>query len=138
MMTTTSPNIVGVSLGMVVIDEVRIPNKPPLRDLIGGSGSWATLGQRLFATESASVGCLVVAGKDFPETAKSEFERWGLTLVVRGRENETSTRGLLIYEDDKFGREHLLAIYPGACTERLQRRRSRTPADRSSPLYPIW
>ncbi|KAH7378648.1 pfkB family kinase [Cadophora sp. MPI-SDFR-AT-0126] len=75
---------------MVVLDELRFPGKKPLLDVMGGSASYGTLGVRLFAVNDGpdrptSIGCLVLAGKDFSE-------------VVR-----LSTRGLLKYEDTTFG-----------------------------------
>jgi hypothetical protein len=99
-------DILGVSLGMIILDAIQIPNKPRLHDVIGGSGSYVTLGQRLFATRPACIGCLIIAGDDFPKAVEAELGNLGVTLVVRKRENVLSTRGLLEYEDDTFGREY--------------------------------
>lgn len=105
-MTSPTPFISGVSLGMVIIDDIRIPNKAPLTDVVGGSGSFVTLGQRLFEeSESFKIGCLVLAGDDFPEVVKTRLRSFGVTLVVKKKGGATSTRGLLDYEDDTFGRE---------------------------------
>ncbi|KAF2662644.1 Ribokinase-like protein [Lophiostoma macrostomum CBS 122681] len=88
---------------MVILDSIQLPNKPRLADVIGGSGSFVTLGQRLFATEPARVGCLIIAGEDFPKDVEATLDNLGITLVVQKRENALSTRGLLEYEDDTFG-----------------------------------
>lgn len=65
----------------------------------------ATLGYRLFAgsARSREVGCIVLAGKDFPDTIKNELESWKLSLLMVACPNGLSTRGLLEYED--LGRE---------------------------------
>ncbi|KAF2033638.1 Ribokinase-like protein [Setomelanomma holmii] len=92
-----------VSLGMVVLDEIRTPGWPPLTDVVGGSGAFATLGARLFNSgipvskvqpgglsrltwPSKNVGCMVRAGHDFPEHVLQELDK-----------------GLLEYQDNTFG-----------------------------------
>ncbi|KAF1842052.1 Ribokinase-like protein [Cucurbitaria berberidis CBS 394.84] len=94
-----------VSLGMVVIDEIRLPSRPPLIDVAGGSGTYATLGSRLFSTcgQSHRVGCLVLAGRDFPDAIREQLLGWQMSLVLNLSEDKLSTRGLLEYEDDTFG-----------------------------------
>ena len=65
----------------------------------------ATLGYRLFAgsARSREVGCIVLAGKDFPDTIKNELESWKLSLLMVACPDGLSTRGLLEYDD--VGRE---------------------------------
>ncbi|KAL2064560.1 hypothetical protein VTL71DRAFT_3697 [Oculimacula yallundae] len=94
-----------VSLGMVVLDELRFPSKAPLLDVMGGSGTYATLGARLFASDERSdtVGCLVLAGNDFPEAVENTLRDWGIKLVLKKDTGRLSTRGLLQYEDTTFG-----------------------------------
>lgn len=94
-----------VSLGMVVLDELRFPHAATMHDVPGGSGPFSTLGARLVAgTEKAhEVGCAIMAGEDFPETALAQFESWGVDLVVSRKPGRRSTRGLLVYEDREFG-----------------------------------
>lgn len=100
----SDPPISCVSLGMVVIDDIYMPNREPLRDVLGGSATFVTMGLRLFAKDVKSVGCLVIAGDDFPPTVRITVEEeWGTTTVVRVREGFKSTRGKLVYEDDAFG-----------------------------------
>ncbi|KAF2681156.1 pfkB family kinase [Lentithecium fluviatile CBS 122367] len=103
MASSTPPYISCISLGMIIIDEIHMPNRPALIDVLGGSASFVTLGSRLFAKTPERVGCLLVAGDDFPETVREEIESWGTTLAMKKREGEKSTRGKLVYEDDTFG-----------------------------------
>ncbi|KAF2017605.1 pfkB family kinase [Aaosphaeria arxii CBS 175.79] len=69
----------------------------------GGSGSFATLGQRIFSRVPSNLGCLIIAGDDFPEVVKDVFGAWGVSVVLKKRVGKTSTRGLLEYEDGTFG-----------------------------------
>ncbi|KAJ0114886.1 uncharacterized protein J7T55_004628 [Diaporthe amygdali] len=94
-----------VSLGMVVLDELRFPHAPTLHDVPGGSGAYSTLGARLVAGRDRSheIGCVVLAGDDFPETTLAQFESWGMDLLVSRKPGRQSTRGLLVYEDSVFG-----------------------------------
>ncbi|KAI0842961.1 Ribokinase-like protein [Hypoxylon sp. FL0890] len=96
-----------VSLGMIVLDELRFPLSHTLYDVPGGSGMYATLGSRLFEwrRRSARVGCVVLAGCDFPEKLLRQLQSWGITLVVHKMPRKPSTRGLLEYDDDAFGRK---------------------------------
>lgn len=99
-----TPQISCVSLGMVILDEIRMPNHPPLLDVIGGSSTFVTLGLRLFATESLTPGCLVLAGNDLPNSIREEMLRWHMDhLVVLTSPNQPSSRGLLVYADSTFG-----------------------------------
>jgi hypothetical protein len=102
---TPAPSITCVSLGMVIMDEIHMPNRPPLVDVLGGSASFVTLGQRLFAEKTDQVGCLIIAGDDFPGVVRQQVESWGTKLVVKTRDGEKSTRGKLVYIDDTFGRK---------------------------------
>lgn len=99
-----------VSLGMVVLDELRFPHAATMHDVPGGSGAFSTLGARLVAgTErSREVGCLIMAGDDFPEATLAQFESWGVDLVVSRKPGRQSTRGLLTYEDREFGRKSII------------------------------
>lgn len=67
----------------------------------------ATLGMRLFAEgkRSCHIGCLVLAGNDFPASIRDRLRSWGLSLVFNILPDRQSTRGLLEYEDDTFGRK---------------------------------
>ncbi|KAK1955824.1 PfkB family carbohydrate kinase [Colletotrichum sublineola] len=96
-----------VSLGMVVLDEIRFPDGRVLRDVPGGSGFYSTLGARLAVpqNESAAVCCLVSAGSDFPFSVREQIEEWGVSVHLEEVPGARSTRGLLEYENDAFGRK---------------------------------
>lgn len=70
---------------MVVLDELRFPGRQPLIDVLGGSGAYSTLGARLFAEASAtkSIGCLVLAGNDFPQAAEDRLLDWEMSLIIQ-------------------------------------------------------
>jgi len=55
--------------------------------------------------QSNIIGCLVLAGKDFPEAVENKLHEWKMTLELKRNPNKLSTRGLLEYEDTTFGRE---------------------------------
>ncbi|KAF2637421.1 pfkB family kinase [Massarina eburnea CBS 473.64] len=92
-----------VSLGMFIIDEIHMPHHVPLIDVLGGSAAFVTLGQRLFSSMPQEIGCLIIAGNDFPLDIFDRIEGWGTTLEVKVRESDMSTRGKLVYKDNTFG-----------------------------------
>ncbi|KAF5485578.1 Uncharacterized protein CGCF413_v014208 [Colletotrichum fructicola] len=96
-----------VSLGMVVLDEIRFQDGRVLRDVAGGSGFYSTLGARLAVPreDAETVCCLAVAGDDFPASVVEQIKAWGVTVLVQRVEGRLSTRGLLAYEDDVFGKK---------------------------------
>ncbi|KAK2029081.1 PfkB family carbohydrate kinase [Colletotrichum zoysiae] len=96
-----------VSLGMVVLDEIRFPDGRVLRDVPGGSGFYSTLGARLAVpqNESTAVCCLITAGSDFPCSVRRQIEEWGVSVHLEEVPGARSTRGLLEYENDAFGRK---------------------------------
>ena len=96
-----------VSLGMVVLDELRFPDRPSLYDVPGGSGAFSVLGARLVAGQerASQVGCFILAGNDFPKSAVESFKSWGVNLDIRVDPTRQSTRGLLEYKDTAFGRK---------------------------------
>lgn len=72
------------------------------------------MGARLFAPGSRStrVGCIVMAGRDFPEVVLRQIKRWGLNTVVHEMPDRPSTRGLLQYTDSDFGRRSAVQHQP--------------------------
>lgn len=106
-MSTTDPGsateVSCVSLGMVILDEIRMPNKAPLVNVIGGSATFVTLGLRLFATPTLQPGCLVMAGSDFPTSIRDEMHKWATWLEIKESSHLESSRGLLTYTDNTFG-----------------------------------
>ncbi|KAI1172876.1 putative PfkB family kinase [Nemania sp. FL0916] len=91
-----------VSLGMLVLDELRFPHLKTVADVPGGSGLYATLGARLFkpGPSAADVGCVIKAGYDIPESTVRLLESWEMTLLLVREADKQCTRGLLEYEDE--------------------------------------
>ncbi|KAL3477739.1 Ribokinase-like protein [Aspergillus californicus] len=98
-------NVSFVSLGLVVLDEIRFPNRNPLTDVLGGSGAYAALGARLFlpTLASSALGWLLHIGNDFPEPTQELIKSWDATLITEKESSKPSTRGLLEYQDTTFG-----------------------------------
>lgn len=109
-MTVPIEPICFVSLGMLVLDELRLPNGEILHDRIGGSGAYSTIGARIVTSsaESRKVGSFILAGSDFPKEIAGLFQSFGVNLVIDARRDKLSTRGLLEYLDESFGRKFLL------------------------------
>ncbi|KAI1339854.1 pfkB family kinase [Xylariaceae sp. FL0016] len=94
-----------VSLGMVVLDELHLPNGEVLHDTVGGSGAYSTLGARLVTppNDPPGVGCFIQAGRDFPDDIAARLRSWGIEVVLSIESEKLSTRGLLEYHDEAFG-----------------------------------
>lgn len=99
---TTVVSINFVSLGMVVLDELRFPNGQTLYDVPGGSGLYSTLGARMASSEPKSVGCFVLAGSDFPSSLETTLQEWQVSLLVKKDVGRLSTRGLVQYRGNNF------------------------------------
>ncbi|KAI8717142.1 PfkB domain-containing protein [Fusarium sp. LHS14.1] len=103
-----------VSLGMVVLDEIRFPLRGTLYNVPGGSGLYATLGARIIQSQlsSTSIGCIIIAGYDFPESVVETLRAWELALQVKRLPDKPSTRGLLQYKDESFGLKEFQYVAP--------------------------
>jgi len=116
-------DIAFTSFGLVVLDEIRIPNQKPLTNILGGSGAHgpyyitqrviftniraaATLGARLFLAPplSRNIAWPIHVGNDFPDAIADLLQSWEITLALKREMNQLSTRGLLQYKDTTFGR----------------------------------
>ncbi|KAK4175528.1 Ribokinase-like protein [Triangularia setosa] len=96
-------DIIFVSLGMIVIDEIRFPDGKILYDVPGGSGLYSTLGARLAVADATNrIGCLVLAGRDFPASVVNTLKGWDITLRLQQADDRLSTRGLLQYQGINF------------------------------------
>lgn len=97
-----------VSLGMLVLDELHLPDGKIQHDIIGGSGAYSTLGARLAMEESQNrrIASFVLAGDDFPRDAVEERLRsWGIDYMIQETPGKVSTRGRLRYHDWMFERK---------------------------------
>ncbi|OAL03044.1 Ribokinase-like protein [Phaeosphaeriaceae sp. SRC1lsM3a] len=84
------------TLGMFIIDEIEFaPPKPPVKDILGGAGSYSALGARVFSPPplSNSVGWIVDCGSDFPPELRAFIAQWQTGVVVRETPDRLTTRG---------------------------------------------
>lgn len=96
-----------VSLGMLVLDELQLPDDSNQHDIIGGSGAYSTLGARLAVEDHQSrrIASFVLAGDDFPRAKVEEhFRSWRIDYVIEEIPEKRSTRGRLKYYDWRFER----------------------------------
>ncbi|KAK1812809.1 hypothetical protein LTR12_012836 [Friedmanniomyces endolithicus] len=89
-----------VALGNGVwLDEIRREGDANIKDVPGGSVTFATLGARLFAADCTStIGMVFKAGHDFPESIVDIFRSWSIDLKVQRLHDSPSSRGLVFYE----------------------------------------
>ena len=77
-------------------DDIDLPPPhPPVRDLLGGAGSFSALGARLCSPPplSSKVGWIVDQGSDFPSSLTTLIESWDTTAVLRADPSRLTTRG---------------------------------------------
>jgi sugar/nucleoside kinase (ribokinase family) len=91
------------TMGMFIIDDIEFGGQQPdVKDVIGGAGTYAVLGARVFLPapyESKKVGWFVDAGSDFPESIRHEIESWHTGVILRETPNRLTTRGWNRYGD---------------------------------------
>lgn len=84
-----------------MIDDIDfIPPTPPVKDILGGAGTYSALGARLFSPSplSQSVGWIVDKGSDFPPALTKLIDSWDTTAVYRLDPDRLTTRGWNGYE----------------------------------------
>ncbi|CAO2653780.1 Nn.00g031910.m01.CDS01 [Neocucurbitaria sp. VM-36] len=84
------------TLGMFIIDEIEFaPPKPPVKDILGGAGSYSALGARIFSPSLASrrVGWIVDCGSDFPPDLREAIAQWDTGVLIRETPDRLTTRG---------------------------------------------
>ncbi|KAF1945194.1 Ribokinase-like protein [Clathrospora elynae] len=84
------------TLGMFIIDDIEFPPpKPPVKDVLGGAGSYSALGARIFAAppKSKGVGWIVDCGSDFPAELRDFIASWETGVVIRETPDRLTTRG---------------------------------------------
>lgn len=77
-----------------------IPPKPPVKDILGGAGSYSALGARLFSPPptSSTVGWIVDRGSDFPSSLSTLIDSWETSVLFRDDPHRLTTRGWNGYE----------------------------------------
>ncbi|KAF2683937.1 Ribokinase-like protein [Lentithecium fluviatile CBS 122367] len=84
------------TLGMFIIDEIEFPApKPPVKDILGGAGSYSALGARIFSPppRSKAVGWVVDCGSDFPHELRETIAQWDTGVLIRETPHRLTTRG---------------------------------------------
>ncbi|KAJ4353560.1 uncharacterized protein N0V89_005290 [Didymosphaeria variabile] len=92
------------TLGMFIIDEIEFaPPKPPVRDILGGAGSYSALGARIFSPppRSKAVGWIVDCGSDFPAALRETIASWETGVLIRETPERLTTRGWNGYGDNE-------------------------------------
>ncbi|KAM0302642.1 hypothetical protein HYE67_009745 [Fusarium culmorum] len=90
-----------VTLGMFIIDDIDfIPPTEPVKDILGGAGTYSALGARLLSPppKSTSVGWIVDQGSDFPPSLSTLIDSWSTSALFRHDGLRLTTRGWNGYE----------------------------------------
>ncbi|KAF4465587.1 carbohydrate kinase MAK32 [Fusarium albosuccineum] len=98
---TQNANIDFVTMGMFIIDDIDfIPPTPPVKNILGGAGTYSALGARLFSPPplSASVGWIIDQGSDFPPALSTLIDSWTTSALFRHDGLRLTTRGWNGYE----------------------------------------
>ncbi|KAI1756953.1 Ribokinase-like protein [Xylaria castorea] len=91
-----------VTLGMFIIDDIEyLPPTPPVKDILGGAGTYSALGARLLSPppRSGSVGWIVDKGSDFPPDLETLIMSWGTSVLLRETPERLTTRGWNGYDE---------------------------------------
>ncbi|KAI0023069.1 Ribokinase-like protein [Xylariomycetidae sp. FL0641] len=91
-----------MTLGMFIIDDIEyLPPTPPVKDMIGGAGTYSALGARLFSPPptSNSVGWIVHKGSDFPPAVEELISTWQTAVELRDTPDRLTTRGWNGYDE---------------------------------------
>ncbi|KAF4982926.1 hypothetical protein FZEAL_1554 [Fusarium zealandicum] len=90
-----------VTMGMFIIDDIDfIPPTPPVKNILGGAGTYSALGARLFSPppQSTSVGWIIDQGSDFPPELSTLIDSWSTSALFRHDGLRLTTRGWNGYE----------------------------------------
>ncbi|KAK0507552.1 hypothetical protein JMJ35_010075 [Cladonia borealis] len=90
-----------VSMGMIIIDAIYPETGPPLHDILGGAGTYATVGARLFCHGDASIriGFVIHAGNELSQKLRDEIASWKTGTHIIETPNRKTTRGKNVYVD---------------------------------------
>ena len=79
-----------------MLDEIEFPPpKPPVKDILGGAGTYSALGARIFSPspKSKTVGWIVDCGSDFPPELREAIAQWDTGVLIRETPERLTTRG---------------------------------------------
>lgn len=82
------------SLGMFIIDEIHFPHKEIVDNIMGGAGTYAVVGGRMF---SKKIGWIVDRGYDFPQSVTDTIDSWDIYTIWRSTPLRKTTRGWNMY-----------------------------------------
>ncbi|KAI1426836.1 Ribokinase-like protein [Xylaria sp. FL1777] len=91
-----------VTLGMFIIDDIEyLPPTPPVKNILGGAGTYSALGARLLSPppRSGSVGWVVDKGSDFPPDLDALILSWETSVLLRETPERLTTRGWNGYDE---------------------------------------
>ena len=91
---------------LIALDDISYDDgRPPLTDVVGGAGTYATMGARLFydCRDRANVGFVVHAGSDFPESIREEIAAWQSGTIFQETPERRTTRGKNTYHGEIRG-----------------------------------
>lgn len=81
-------------MGMFILDEIHFPDKEPVFNVIGGAGTYAVIGGRMFSNR---IGWIVDRGSDFPQQVTDTLNGWQVDTVWRVDNTRKTTRGWNLY-----------------------------------------
>lgn len=100
------------SFGGAVLDEIRIADLTIAEDSLGGAGTHATLGARLFFPPGESVAWQLQAGEDFPAEVEGRLQQWGIQLSIHRMPGVRSTRNVITYHDQTLSSKTFRYLSP--------------------------
>ncbi|EPY54070.1 carbohydrate kinase [Schizosaccharomyces cryophilus OY26] len=94
-MSASENEVEFVTSGMFIIDEIEFDGGKKIRDIIGGGGSFALVGARIWSStaESKRLRLIVDKGSDFPESVKTELDGLDAGIVYRETPERKTTYG---------------------------------------------
>ncbi|RDW92051.1 hypothetical protein BP5796_01445 [Coleophoma crateriformis] len=102
---SSSQEIDFCTLGMFILDEIHYqPPQPSVYNILGGSGTYATLGARIFSPapeDSRKVSWIVDVGSDFPEEIVTQLKSWQTSCLFRRDPSRLTTRGWNSFDENE-------------------------------------
>ena len=88
------------------LDDVYPESTPPKLGILGGAGTYATVGARMFypGKKAKNVGFVVHTGSDFTRSTRDEIDSWKSGIHFIDTPKRETTRGKNVYSDGIRGR----------------------------------